>query len=152
MRARAILLALVVLGISALTISSAQGTSPKGTTKEFIVIAKQWEFDPSVIEVNQGDTVIIRLRSADVSHGLFIEGYDIGTAIITKEGWPREKVIKFVADKPGVFTFRCNVTCGPYHPFMTGKLIVKPNNPERGISLFAIILGIAVTGYYIARR
>lgn len=151
MRVSVILLALILLSGLALAVSGAK--SPETSkVKEFTVIAKQWEFEPSIIEVNQGDTVIIRLRSADVSHGLFIEGYDIGAAIITKEGWPREKVIKFVADKPGVFTFRCNVTCGPYHPFMTGKLVVKPNNPERNASLFAIILGIAVTGYYIARR
>ena len=141
---------LLLVGIALVTSSAQKPQEPK--VREFHVIARQWEYEPSVIKVNQGDTVIIRLRSADVSHGFYIEGYDIGTAIINKEGWPNEKVLKFKADKPGVFTFRCNVTCGPYHPFMTGKLIVQPNNPERGASLFALILGIAVTGYYVARR
>jgi polyferredoxin len=43
--------------------------------------------------------------------------------------WDRVSEVEFVADKAGKFTFRCTQTCGNLHPFMTGELIVKPNNP-----------------------
>ncbi|MGZ9226292.1 MAG: hypothetical protein ACXW4M_12140, partial [Anaerolineales bacterium] len=35
--------------------------------------------------------------------------------------------LTFVADKPGSFRFRCNITCGAMHPFMIGKLTVGAN-------------------------
>lgn len=86
--------------------------------------ARQFAYSPSEIEVNPGDKVTIQLVSSDVVHGLYIDGYGI-----TAEADPGQTAtITFVADKPGSFRFRCNVTCGAMHPFMIGKFTVGTNH------------------------
>lgn len=92
-----------------------------GETKEFDLIAKQWAFEPSTIEVNKGDTVKLNIKSIDVRHGFKLPDFRINEALE-----PGKIVnIEFVADKTGTFTFSCSVFCGSGHKDMTGQLIVK---------------------------
>jgi len=85
------------------------------------MIAKQFEFDPSVITVNRGDTVRIHVRSIDVTHGFALPEYGISERLP-----PNQAVdIEFVADKQGTFTFFCNIPCGSGHGSMRGTLIVN---------------------------
>ncbi len=87
--------------------------------------------------------MIIQLVSSDVVHGIYVDGYDISV-----EADPGQSaILTFVADKPGSFRFRCNVTCGAMHPFMIGKLTVGPNNwLYRSIGLAALaVLGVTVS-------
>lgn len=123
-----------------------------GSTKEIIVTARQWAYDPPVIEVDQGDEVIIRLKSSDIAHGIYIEGYDIKADLILEEGKPNEVVLRFVADKPGSFIFRCSVNCGPFHPFMTGVLKVNPNYTFQGASILAVLTSILTMAYLVVFR
>jgi len=113
-----------VISIGALAFApavSAQGP----TNREFVVVASQYAFDPNFINVNFGDNVTIRLRSADVAHGMYIDGYDINIKLFP-ESPSDEVVVTFVANRAGVFRYRCSITCGGYHPFMMGKLTVEP--------------------------
>jgi heme/copper-type cytochrome/quinol oxidase subunit 2 len=87
------------------------------------ISASQYEFNPAVISVNQGDQVTIELVSTDVVHGLYLDGYDI--EITADPG--QTATLSFIADRSGTFRFRCSVTCGPLHPFMIGKLKVGNN-------------------------
>ena len=92
--------------------------------RTFRIDARQYAYSPSELKVNAGDTVNIQLVSTDVVHGLYVDGYDVSV-----EADPGQtKTLSFVADKPGSFRFRCNVTCGAMHPFMIGKLTVGMNN------------------------
>jgi len=85
--------------------------------------ARQFAYSPSELKVNPGDTVTIQLLSTDVVHGLYVDGYDLSV-----EADPGQTAtLTFVADKPGSFRFRCNVTCGAMHPFMIGKITVGTN-------------------------
>ena len=92
----------------------------QGPVKEFSVVGRQFEFIPNMIEVNQGDTVIIRLTSADVPHGFHLQGHNINQPFADKE-----EVVTFVADKKGTFPFSCSILCGNSHKKMAGQLIVK---------------------------
>ena len=123
MKPRLILLLLVVAGlVVAFAPLPAQITAPQERT--FKIEAGQFTYSPSEIKVNPGDTVNIQLVSTDVVHGLYVDGYDI-----SMEADPGQtRTLSFVADKPGSFRFRCNVTCGAMHPFMIGKLSVGSNN------------------------
>ncbi len=128
-----------------LSVATAQVLEPK--VRYFEVHARQWAYKPSVIEVDQGDIVVINLFTDDVSHGIYIEGYDVKADLILGEGMPSNVTVKFKADRPGVFTFRCTVTCGPFHPFMTGKLIVRPATPlnaSMGSAVISAIVAMAI--------
>ena len=102
--------------------------------------ARQYAYDPPVIRVRQGDLLHLRLKSQDVLHGFYLEGYDVNAEIRPAsrlirvshpskgDGWSEEDEIVFVAAKAGKFHYRCSHTCGFLHPFMSGELIVEPNH------------------------
>lgn len=91
-----------------------------GKIVEVKVVAKQFSYDPPTIVVHRGDTVVLKLTSADVAHGFAIREYNIDAKIV-----PGETVtVQFVADKGGTFEYYCTVFCGTGHPNHRGKLIV----------------------------
>jgi len=106
--------------------------------RTFRIDARQYAYSPSELKVNTGDTVTLQLVSTDVVHGLYVDGYDISV-----EADPGQSAtLTFVADKPGSFRFRCNLTCGAMHPFMIGKMTVGTNNwlfRSIGLALLAIV-------------
>ena len=91
--------------------------------KEFHVKLSRYKYTPSMIRVNQGDRVRLVLEGMDLEHGFYIDGYDLEAKVRHAD----VKVLEFLADKAGSFKIRCSVVCGPFHPFMTGKLVVEPN-------------------------
>ena len=142
MKSRFILLLLIMTGlVVAFAPLPVQPNAPQERT--FRVEAGQFAYSPSELKVNPGDLVAIQLVSTDVVHGLYVDGYDI--SIEADPG--QTKTLSFVADKPGSFRFRCNVTCGAMHPFMIGKLIVGSNNWfMRSIGLAALAtIGVIVS-------
>ena len=98
-----------------------QRVAPKERT--FRIDARQYAYSPSEIHVNVGDRVTFELISTDVVHGLYVDGY--GVSVEADPG--QTATVTFVANKPGSFRFRCNITCGAMHPFMIGKLTVGTN-------------------------
>ena len=92
-----------------------------GNDKEFKITAKQFSFEPSIIEVNKGDKVRLIVTSVDVPHGISIPEYKINEKL--EPGKP--VTIEFTADKQGTFTAYCSVFCGSGHSSMKGKLIVR---------------------------
>lgn len=100
--------------------------------------ARQFEYAPGRIEVNQGDRVVITLTASDVVHGFYLDGYGIERRL--EPGIAQQ--VEFVAAQPGKFQYRCSVSCGPMHPFMSGELIVGPNVPLwRASGLLLVLLG-----------
>lgn len=107
--------------------------------RTFTIEARQYAYDPPVIRVNRGDKITLKLTSADVTHGFYLEGYDIDAKIRAEypyfwlrhpsksEEYEQVDEISFVAEKSGKFRYRCSITCGSFHPFMQGELIVAPN-------------------------
>jgi heme/copper-type cytochrome/quinol oxidase subunit 2 len=144
--------ALAVLMVAAGFSLSAIATTPAGPPqrRDFNILAHKYAYDPSVITVNQGDEIHIKFASRDVTHGFFLEGYDIDALSeagksgilfrhpsVTGNFTPAEE-ITFKADKRGKFRYRCSMTCGYMHPFMMGVMIVRPN------ILFGEALGLMV--------
>lgn len=128
--------ALILAGLAALVVAfapvpSSVGNSP--TQRVFRLEASQFAYSPAQLHVEPGDTVTIELVSTDSVHGLYLDGY--GVSVQADPGQPAS--LTFVADRPGSFRFRCNVTCGAMHPFMIGKLTVGSN--------LALYRGIGIT-------
>jgi heme/copper-type cytochrome/quinol oxidase subunit 2 len=84
------------------------------------ITARQFAYEPGRVVVNQGDTVVFVLETVDVTHGFYIDGYDVDVRIIPGE----TQTVTVVADTPGKFKIRCSETCGALHPFMVGEFIV----------------------------
>lgn len=110
-------------------------TSHTPRTHHITIDASQFEYSPSRLAINQGDTVHVTLASSDVVHGFFLDGYEIEHRV--EPGISQE--FTFVADRTGKFHYRCSVTCGPLHPFMIGELVVGPNELVWRASGLAII-------------
>ena len=137
MNSRFILLLFLMAGlVVAFAPFPVQPIAPQERT--FRIEAGQFSYSPSELIVNPGDTITIELVSTDVVHGLYVDGYDI--SIEADPG--QTATLTFIADKPGSFRFRCNVTCGAMHPFMIGKLTVGTNSwlfRSIGLALVAVL-------------
>ena len=138
----------VLLGVLGLAITliplPAGATAP--TERTFRIEAKRFEYNPAIMQVNPGDKVTIELVATDVVHGLSIDGYNLETA--ADPG--KTARITFIANRAGSFRFRCTVTCGNMHPFMTGKLKVGRNTLLlRAVALVGLAL---VAGVWKGRK
>jgi cytochrome c oxidase subunit 2 len=114
--------------LSAVAIVAGSLLGPKGAgwaqaPKVVEVTASQFRFDPAVIEVSEGDHVVLRLRSSDSVHGFAIKAFKAKAAI--PEGG-KVVTVEFDAKKPGRFEFHCNEFCGAGHLQMKGTLVVAP--------------------------
>ena len=107
-----------------------------GKERVIEISAKKFSYTPHIVKVDRGDEVTIRLISEDVTHGLYLDGY--GNETRAHPG--QDGSITFIADKTGRYNFRCSVTCGEFHPFMVGYLVVRPNSR---FLLFTILVGAA---------
>ncbi|MDR7484037.1 MAG: hypothetical protein QN187_01770 [Armatimonadota bacterium] len=88
-------------------------------------------FNPSMITVRRGDTVRLRVMNLTFStHGFEIEGYGVRTRPLP--GGPKgQETLTVVADKVGMFRYRCYVPynpatgdCSPDHETQVGYLVV----------------------------
>jgi cytochrome c oxidase subunit 2 len=93
----------------------------EAATRRFVMTASRFKFQPSRLEVQAGDVVELVLRSLDTEHGIAIEALGV-KALIPKGG--AEVTVSFVADKTGLFTFKCSEYCGSGHKRMKGELVV----------------------------
>ncbi|MFQ5621041.1 MAG: cupredoxin domain-containing protein [Candidatus Nanoarchaeia archaeon] len=103
----------------------ASETVSTGETKEFTLTARNWEFEPSTITVNEGDTVVLHITGEDdgsgTGHGIAIPAFGVDKTFRNGESVD----ITFVADRKGTFPFFCQVYCGEGHGDMKGTLIVQ---------------------------
>ena len=76
-----------------------------------------------LIEVFKGDQVMLKLRSADVTHGFSLKAFGIYVAKGIQPG--KTVYVSFKADKVGTYIFMCTVFCGDIHQHMEGTLIVR---------------------------
>ena len=144
-RSQSIRYLLMILSVLLLTLSAVSfylgftsaATSPAHYV--FNITARQFAYEPGRIVVNLGDVVTFNLKSDDVTHGFYIDGYGVNETVSFGE----EKTITIIADKPGKFKIRCSITCGPLHPFMVGEFIVEQNGVNflfiGSVSLIALV-------------
>lgn len=150
-----ILAALIVIVCAVIPVLLTPTVPWKGERRDFLITAEQYAYNPYRIVVNRGDDVHIRLAALDVVHGFYLEGYDIEAQIYPgrlpfkfrhpsiEQEFNKVDEVVFTADRNGKFRYRCSVTCGTLHPFMSGEFIVRPNYP------FPVSVGGAI-GIFIA--
>ncbi len=85
---------------------------------------------PEIIEVEEGDEVIIHLtnleRAEDETHGFALYGHNVNLSL--EPG--KTSTFSFTADKAGVYPYYCTEFCSALHLEMEGYLLVKPKGFE----------------------
>lgn len=114
-------LATVAVAGTVAVVAEGQTASPAVRTIE--VTAGEFKFEPAVIEVTEGERVVLKVRTTDgKKHGLAIKELGVKTALPkTGEVVP----IEFTAGAPGTYTIACSVYCGNGHKRMKGQLVVS---------------------------
>jgi heme/copper-type cytochrome/quinol oxidase subunit 2 len=85
------------------------------------ITAADWQFSPNVINVKQGEKLVIHLKSTEGTHSF--GSVALGLNVPVSAGETKDIVIP--TDKAGTFDFRCMIPCGPGHRDMTGQIIVS---------------------------
>lgn len=92
-------------------------------TDEEVTGATYWRktYQPATVVLRVGEEVLLRLKSADVTHGFYVP--DLGVGPVEVE--PGHVVdVRLRADRPGEFIYYCTAVCGPCHHFMRGLVRV----------------------------
>ena len=87
------------------------------------IVAERFTFNPSRINVKQGELIEFVLTSDDTGHGFRIPGAGIDTAI--PQSGKGEVRLRFVAKEKGRVVFECSRPCGAGHNLMRGAIVVK---------------------------
>ncbi len=104
-----------------------------GVVKNFTITVKksQWEFSPSTIEVQKGDTVKLELINEDsFDHGFALDAFGVSQRL--PAGTTMN--VEFTVTEEGEYPFYCNLPCGEGevdgnqrgHFDMEGVIKVKP--------------------------
>lgn len=88
-------------------------------------------YNPQMLVARRGDTVRLRVMNQSFyRHGIEIVGYGLRSGPLTG-GEQASETLSFVADKPGIFVYRCylpydpaTATCAPDHDTMVGHIVV----------------------------
>ena len=120
-----VITAVAVLLAFASPYARAQDAPADPETKTFEVVARRFEFEPSTIEVNEGDRVRLLVRSADGPHGVEIKEFKVKKAVPRAKPGDSPVEIEFVASSAGTFAILCSEYCGNGHKDMKGTLVVR---------------------------
>jgi len=100
------------------------GSNPLGDAPgRWSLSDKKFEFGEgkSEIRVKKGEGLLLKITSADVTHGFNFPAYNITEEI--KAG--KIKTIRINTTEAGEFNFACNIECGLGHLQMQGKIIME---------------------------
>jgi cytochrome c oxidase subunit II len=116
--------ALATVAVAGLVVAVADGQPASAAARTIEVTAGEWKFEPAVIEVAEGERVVLKARTTDgKKHGLAIKELGVKAALPkTGEVVP----IEFTAGAAGTYTIACSVYCGRGHSRMKGQLVVSP--------------------------
>jgi len=98
------------------------GSVTIGATKEFTVTNSGMTFATKAISIKKGDKVKITFTNTGGTHDFRIDGYNVGTKVLTVG---QSETFEFTADKAGSFEYFCSV--GNHRASgMVGTLTVTP--------------------------
>jgi len=110
-----------------LSLASLFDTDPATAGARVVEItARRFAFEPARIEVPQGTRVQLRLRSADVDHGLSLKAYKVKLLAPSGGEWV---TAEFTATQAGTFPIACSEYCGNGHRRIKAELVVTPPQP-----------------------
>lgn len=106
------------------------GVAAQGTwTLETVNGLNYWwkRFEAATIHLELGESVLLRLQSADVFHQFYAPALDIGPVDVEPG---KLKEIRFQPRKAGLFQYYCTSSCGGCHFYMRGWIVVTRPGEE----------------------
>lgn len=104
-----------VMGAMLLTLLLMASDGSPNAPRRVQIVARRFAFEPAEITVKRGESLELKLTSADVAHGLRIRELKID--LHASKG--KTAAATFTPDKPGSFVGHCSVFCGAGHGQMT---------------------------------
>jgi len=119
-----------VIALAAVSFVLRASPSRANPVHEVQVVAKQFDFEPSVILVTAGEPVRLVIHSADRVHGFAIRDLNIDVQI------PRSGnvVVEFTAPRAGQYEIACSEFCGRGHGQMKAALVSVATTAPRSSS------------------
>jgi len=119
-------LGLLLLGVGGVVVATAPAASrllaqEAPNRREFKIVAKDFRYSPTRIEVMQDDLVKLTVRSEDIAHSFTVDEYRISKRVPAGGS----TTFEFQADRSGTFAFYCGLTGDPGHRMMRGELVVR---------------------------
>ncbi len=115
------LVALAVIGVTLRTRAEGEGGASAGAPRVIAITAKRFEFTPKEITLKKGETVTLRLNSADVTHGFFQR--ELGIDLEIEPGKTADVTI--TPKVAGSYTTICDHFCGSGHGNMKMTIVVQ---------------------------
>jgi cytochrome c oxidase subunit 2 len=107
------LAAIVILG----------GGAPASAHPSIDVVASNWKFTPSTIDLHVGEAMSIRLTSSEGVHGLKSDDLGIPQTAIAPG---QSTTVNVTPKKAGKYVLHCAIMCGAGHADMTLTVNVLP--------------------------
>ena len=98
-----------------------RASAPQGQVREFSVDGRSYAFSPNRLEVQKDDLVKISFSAHEMAHSFTIDEYRIAK----RAGAGQSVTFEFRADRPGEFTYYCNMRQDERCSEMRGRLIVR---------------------------
>jgi cytochrome c oxidase subunit 2 len=116
---RRVIVFTVAIALVAVSFVLSASPSRANPVHEVQVVAKQFAFEPAVIQVTAGEPVRLVIRSADRVHGFSIRDLNLDVQI------PRSGnvVVEFTAPRAGRYDIACSEFCGRGHGQMKAALV-----------------------------
>ena len=83
--------------------------------------ARKFRFAPNLIELKQGEAVVLELTAVDFPHGFSVPELHVRADLVMG----KTVKVKLKPEQAGQFGFLCDNFCGSGHEEMAGTIIVK---------------------------
>jgi cytochrome c oxidase subunit 2 len=104
--------ALIAVVAAALIFAPARGALAQSSID---IVASNWKFTPSTIELHVGETTVLRLTSSEGVHGLQSDDLGIAQTTIMPD---HVTAISVTPKKAGTYVVHCSIVCGAGHADM----------------------------------
>jgi cytochrome c oxidase subunit 2 len=110
-------------GIAIVAVSQLVVVGPVVAHPSIDIVASNWKFTPSTIELHVGETTTLRLTSSEGVHGLKSDELGIPQTTIEPDQFT---TIMVTPKEAGKFVIHCSVICGAGHADMALTANVLP--------------------------
>ncbi|MGE5278034.1 MAG: cupredoxin domain-containing protein [Acidobacteriota bacterium] len=114
------LLATLILAAAASS-GAVRAADAPASPRTIAITARRFEFEPKEIRLKKGETVKLKVTSADVSHGFFQRALKIDAELAAE----KTAEVLVTPQEAGTYTLICDHFCGSGHGNMKMTIVVE---------------------------